>query len=63
MSIDNKVFNCNNLQRTTPDVQLHQQLVAASFGGAISAIVSKYPHSTLLFTHITTVVYNTNILH
>ena len=43
MSIDNKVFNCNNLQRSTQDVQLHQQLVAASFGGAVSAIVSKYP--------------------
>jgi len=38
MSIDSKVFNCNNFQ--TPDVQLHQQLVAASFGGAISAVVT-----------------------
>eukprot|EP00026_Physarum_polycephalum_P008717 Phypoly_transcript_08815.p1 GENE.Phypoly_transcript_08815~~Phypoly_transcript_08815.p1 ORF type:complete len:315 (+),score=45.45 Phypoly_transcript_08815:179-1123(+) len=40
MTIENKVFNCNNFQRTTSDVQLHTQLVAASFGGAISAIVT-----------------------
>lgn len=42
MSLDNKsnsVFCSNNLRA---DVQLHQQLVAASFGGAVSAIVSMY---------------------
>lgn len=44
MSIDNnkKIFNCNNFppRAATTDVQLHQQLAAASFGGAISAIVT-----------------------
>jgi solute carrier family 25 protein 39/40 len=40
MSIDKKVINCNNFQRASSEAQLHQQLVAASFGGAISAIVT-----------------------
>lgn len=39
--MENKpVFNCNNLRSNRSDVQLQQQLMAASFGGAISAIVT-----------------------
>lgn len=41
MPIDNKpVFNCNGFQRLPYDVQLRQQLMAASFGGAVSAILT-----------------------